>query len=162
MSKLMLPEHVLEPLLNMRRDLDHAFDHFFRHSALPSLTSESALAVVPPIETWIDESDKEFHLTMPLPGLKPEEVNVHLQGKTLILTGNQEEEAKDSGKTFLKREFSTRTFRRSITLPDGIDGDKLTATLTDGILEITVPIAASALPKKIEIKAKSKTAAAAK
>jgi hypothetical protein len=54
----MLPGHVLEPLLNMRRDLDHTFDHFFRHSALPSLTSEIALAVVPPIETWIDESDQ--------------------------------------------------------------------------------------------------------
>lgn len=161
MSKLTLRGHVLEPLLDIRRDFDHVLDHIFRHHTVPALSAD-ALAVIPPIETWVDESDKEFHLTMACPGLTPEEVNVHIQGNTLILTGEQEEEAEDSGKTFLQREISTQSFRRAITLPDGIDADKLTATLSDGILEIIVPIEPSALPKKIEVQSKAKTGKATK
>jgi HSP20 family protein len=162
MSQWMLSRHALEPLLDMRRDFDRAFDHFFRHPALRPQLSEAVFAEAPLIESWVDEGDKKFHLTMPLPGLTPEEITLHLQGKTLVLSAEHNEEANDSGKTFLEREISTRSLRRTVTLPDGVDGDKLSAKLSDGVLEITAPIAQSALPKKIQINAESKTGTPAK
>jgi HSP20 family molecular chaperone IbpA len=50
------------------------------------------------------------------------------------------------------RELSCDHFIRTITLPDGVDGEKMTAELKDGLLEIRAPIAAAALPKKIPVK----------
>ncbi len=157
MSKLMLRDHIFEPLLDVRRDFDHALHHLFRYHAVPGLSTE-VLAMVPPIETWLDEADKQFHLTMPLPGLTPEQVSVHVQGNSLVLSGEQETETKDSAKMFFEREITTHSFRRVIPLPDGSDTGKLTATLSDGILEIVVPIDPSALPKKIVVQSKAKTA----
>lgn len=112
MSKLTLRGHVLEPLLDIRRDFDHVLDHIFRHHTVPALSAD-ALAVIPPIETWVDESDKEFHLTMALPGLTPEEVNVHIQGNTLILTGEQKKKPRIPA----RRSFNARSPRRVFDAP---------------------------------------------
>jgi HSP20 family protein len=125
-------------------------------------TAEMLVPVIPPIETWIDAEDKRFHLTMPLPGIKPQALNITLQGNRLTFSGEQKEEEDNSKKSYLEREYSYQHFVRTITLPNGVEGDKLTAELNDGILELTAPIADSALPKKIEIKdAAAKSAAKA-
>jgi HSP20 family protein len=108
--------------------------------------AESLLAVVPPIETWTDTEDKEFHISVPVPGMKAESLNVILHGKHLTLCGEQKEE-----------EYSCNTLHRTMTLPDGVEGDKMTAELKDGILQITAPIAARAVPKKIEVKNATRT-----
>jgi HSP20 family protein len=100
----------------------------------------------------MDAEDKEFHLTMPLPGIKPEELNIILQGNRLTFSGEKKEEEDKTGKKYSEREFSYSHFVRTVTLPDGVDGEKISAQLNDGILEITAPFAASALPKKIEVK----------
>ena len=42
-----------------------------------------------PIETWIDTKHKELHLSMPIPGIKPEAINITLQGKCLTLAGSK-------------------------------------------------------------------------
>lgn len=168
MSQSMLSRRVLEPLLDMRHDVERAFAHFFRHPALHAQVSDTEVAAAPLIESWVDEGDKQFHLTMPLPGLKPEEITLHLQGKTLVLSA-EHEEADYFKKIFFEREISIPSLRhtvalpgRTIALPDGVDADKLCATLSDGVLEITAPIAASSLPERIPIRAESKMETIAK
>lgn len=155
MSKLMLRDHIIEPLLDVRRDFDDVLHHILRHHTSPGVSTE-VLAAVPPIETWVDEDDKQFHLTMPLPGLTEEDLEVYVQGNTLVVSGEKETEPKDSIKMFFEREITMQSFRRVIPLPDGSDTDKLTATLSDGILEIVVPIDPAALPKKITVQSKGK------
>lgn len=49
-------------------------------------------------------------------------------------------------------EITYGSFHRTITLPEGVDKDKLNAEYRNGMLEITAPIAAAALPRKVEIK----------
>jgi len=152
MSDLTVHTHTLAPLLDLRRDFDHVLDRFFRHPQLSSSSIDNLFTVVPPIESWVDTEDKEFHLTMPLPGLKAADVNVHIQGKRLVLTGEREERREEPGKAFLEREYSKQSFVRTIDLPDGVEEDKVTASLANGILEIIAPIAEGALPRKIEVK----------
>ena len=83
--------------------------------------------------------------------MKPEAINIVLQGKNLTFSGEQKQEEEKSEKNYLLREFSLDRFARTVTLPEGVDAEKMTAQLKDEILEITAPIAATALPKKISL-----------
>jgi HSP20 family protein len=153
MANLTVREHLASDLLDLKQDFEHVFHRIFKHHAYPAGSAETFFAVIPPIETWIDTEDKQFHLSMAVPGMKPEALHITLQGKNLTFSGEQKQEEEKSVKNYLQREFSYDRFARTVTLPDGVDGEKLTAQLKDGILEITAPIAASALPKKIPVKA---------
>jgi HSP20 family protein len=62
-----------------------------------------------------------------------------------------------SGNDYVVREFSYERFERTLPLPEGIDSSKVEAHYDNGILEITIPVAESALPKQIPIKAQSKS-----
>lgn len=152
MADLTVRGTVAGDLFDLRREFERVFHRFFRPHFHSAESTETLLAVAPPIETWMDAQDKEFHLSVPLPGVKPEELNIILQGNRLTFSGEKKEEVDKTGKKYLEREFSYGQFVRTVTLPDGVDGEKITAKLSDGILEISAPIAASALPKKIEVK----------
>ena len=49
-------------------------------------------------------------------------------------------------------EIAYGAFERTFTMPEGVDVDKLSAEYKDGVLEITAPVAAAALPRRIEVK----------
>jgi len=53
---------------------------------------------------------------------------------------------------FLQEEISYGAFERTFALPEGVDAEKLTAEYQNGVLEITAPVAASVLPRRIEIR----------
>jgi len=152
MANLTVKQNFASDLLDLKQDFEHLFHRFLKHSVQPAESEEALFTVVAPIETWIDTEDKEFHLSMAVPGMKPEALHIVLQGKNLTFSGEQTQEEEKSEKNYLRREFSYGRFARTVTLPEGVDGEKLTAQLKDGILEITAPIAATALPKKIEVK----------
>jgi HSP20 family protein len=152
MANLTLREHVVNDLLDLKQDFERVFDRIFKHHVQPVGSAETLFAIIPPIETWVDAEDKEFHLSMLIPGIKPEALNIILQGNRLTFSGERKEEEDKTAKNYLNREFSHDRFVRTITLPDGVDAEKLTAELKNGVLEITAPIAAAALPKKIPVK----------
>ena len=52
----------------------------------------------------------------------------------------------------IEQEVAYGVFERTLTLPEGVNVEKLTAEYVNGVLEITAPIAVAALPRKIEIK----------
>jgi len=52
----------------------------------------------------------------------------------------------------IEQEVAYGVFERALTLPEGVNVEKLTAEYVNGVLEITAPIAVAALPRKIEIK----------
>jgi HSP20 family protein len=60
----------------------------------------------------------------------------------------------------LYREINYGTFQRTLTLPEGVDAEKISAEFNNGLLEITAPIAAAALPRRVEIKSLPKAKAA--
>jgi len=149
MTNLTVREHLANDLLDLKHDFDHVFHRIFKHHAFSVESAETFFAVAPPFESWVDTEGKQFHLSVPVPGVKPEALNIILQSKQLTFSGELKQRKE---KDYLGREVSYDRFVRTVTLPDGVDGEKLTAELKDGILEITAPIAAAALPKKIEVK----------
>jgi HSP20 family protein len=138
-------------LVDFRRDFDQVFNRFFNWS---SSHEEQALTegFVPAIEARIDKDGKKFQCHVMLPGVDPKEVYIQVQGNTLSIRGERSSSRETKESDYLHREITYGSFQRLIELPEGADKDKLTAEYRNGVLEITAPISAAALPRKIEVK----------
>jgi HSP20 family protein len=108
-------------------------------------------------EGWepnIDVYEDKDNITVraELPGMKQEDIEVSLQGDTLIISGErkQEEEHKE-GQTYRAERFFGR-FQRSLTLPQPVDASKIQASYKDGVLTITLPKSEEAKRKRIDVK----------
>ena len=90
----------------------------------------------------VKETDKEFVVEVAAPGMKRDDFKVELDNHMLTISSEREDkqEEKDKEGNFTRREFSYQSFQRTFTLPvDRVDGEKINARYTDGILHITVP-----------------------
>ena len=111
---------------------------------------------IPPIEAWVDNNEKKYHLSIAIPGMDLKDLQIDLQGNNLTVSGEHKSEGEKKDANYLEREFSLGRFERLITLPEGVDTEKLSAEYNNGVLEISAPLSASALPKRIEIKTQPK------
>ena len=103
--------------------------------------------------TNIAETEQAFEVTIDLPGIKPEEVNVEICEGQLCVSGEHKEEKEQKGKTYHRVERHFGQFRRVIPLGAGVESDQVDATYKDGVLKITVPKSKEALSRRIEVKA---------
>jgi HSP20 family protein len=87
------------------------------------------------IEDFVEEG--AYVLRAELPGIDPEkDVEVSIENDMLTIRGERREETKEKN----RREFHYGSFRRTVSLPKGADADKITASYTDGVLEVRVPM----------------------
>ena len=151
MTNLVPRDSIFQDLFDFRRDFDQIFNRFL---SWPSTQEERTLITgfAPAVESFIDKDDKKFHCQVMLPGVDPKDVNLQVQGNTLTINGERRDVRETKEADFHHREITYGSFQRSILLPEGVDKDRLTAEYRNGMLEITTPIAAAALPKKIEIR----------
>lgn len=152
MTNLIPRDNFFQDLFDFRRDFDQIFNRFL---SWPSAQEESAMTTAgfsPAVESFIDRDGKKFHCQVMLPGVDPKNVNLQVQGNTLTISGERSATRETKEADYLRREITYGSFQRSILLPDGVDTDKLNAEYRNGILEISAPIAAAALPRKVEIK----------
>ena len=99
------------------------------------------------------ETENQFEVTVDLPGLKPEEVNVELKDGDLWISGKREEEKEEKGKTYHRVERRHGEFHRVFPLPSTINEEKIDAKFDTGVLKIIVPKSEEAKTKHIEVKA---------
>ncbi|MBM9513446.1 Hsp20/alpha crystallin family protein [Desulfogranum marinum] len=100
----------------------------------------------------IYEQDDRLIVTAEIPGVSNQDLDISVEGETLTLKGKRENAvAKDTPVSYHRREIESGTFSRAVALPVKIDLDNLSARLIDGILTITLPKAAKATPRKIQI-----------
>jgi HSP20 family protein len=152
MRSLIPRDTLFQDLFDFRRDFDQIFHRFL---SWPSAQEEPVMNVgfAPAVESFIDKDGKKFHCQVMLPGVDPKDVNLQVQGNTLTISGERSASRETKEADYLRREITYGSFQRSISLPEGVDKDKLNAEYRNGVLEITAPIAAAALPRKVEIKA---------
>lgn len=93
----------------------------------------------------VTENDQEYHLEYLVPGFKKEEIKVALEQNVLTVKAERKTETVEEQKRYTRKEFSFSSFKRSFTLPENIDIDKMSAKHEHGILNIV-------LPKKVEEK----------
>jgi HSP20 family protein len=152
MANLARPETIFNDLFDFRRDLNSLFSRLVTGSPSGSDRTVRMIAAVPPIEAWVDKDEKKYHLSIALTGVDPKEVELDVQGNNLTVSGEQLRGDEKKGADYLYQEFSYGRFERTVTLPEGVDTEKLTAEFRNGVLEITAPMSATALPRKVEIK----------
>lgn len=99
----------------------------------------------------VSESQDEFIVKASLPGIDPEDLEITFTNNTLTIKGETREENEEEGERYHLRERRYGTFSRSITLPAGIEGDKIDARYENGVLKLHLPKVEEVKPKKISI-----------
>jgi HSP20 family protein len=133
---------------DMQSEMDRLFGEAFGRFPRMGERTEWAPAV--------DVTTEEGHMVIraELPGMKREDVDVSLSHGVLTISGERKEEQEHKEKGYLIRERKSGSFRRSMTLPEGVDEGGIKARFEDGVLEVKVEGGASAVeesPRKIEI-----------
>jgi HSP20 family protein len=140
-----LAERPQDALLQMRNDLDSLFDRFFGN--WPIL----------PGSDWsmagrgfnVDDKENEIVVRAETPGFEPGDFNVEIVGNNLVLKAERKEEVKTGNGS----RYREGRLYRTVSLPRGVETDKIDARYHNGILEIHVPKGAEAKGRRIAVKA---------
>ena len=85
------------------------------------------------------ERDDRFVLRADVPGVKPDEVKIEVEGDVLTVSAEHEESEEEKKGNFLRRERRFGSFSRSVTLPKGVTAEQVEATVKDGVVEVSFP-----------------------
>lgn len=96
----------------------------------------------------VRESEEEYLVLVDLPGVKSEEVTIEVSDRMLSIAGSRA--PVETGEAQLS-ERPHGSFVRTLTLPQGVDEEKIAANYSDGVLELHVPKPVAQRPKKITI-----------
>ncbi|MEM7354971.1 MAG: Hsp20/alpha crystallin family protein [Acidobacteriota bacterium] len=128
---------------------DRVFDNFWNDSDFVTDGEAGRRTWLPAVDIF--ESDEAFVATADLPGLKKDDIDVSIEDSVLTVSGERKfEDSKDSG-TFRRVERSYGSFRRSFTLPRGVDASKVEAKFEDGVLTLNLPKSELAKSRKIAV-----------
>jgi HSP20 family protein len=164
----MFPE--MNPFGMMRRfthDMERMFDDFpgfrfprlFRPELAPFRTEFENVNWMPQIEVL--HKNGNFMIRADLPGLTKDDVKIEVTNDMLTLSGERKTEKEEKREGFYRTERLYGTFFRQIPLPEGTKTENATATFTNGVLEITIPMPKFETPiRKLEIKEPTEVKAA--
>lgn len=96
-------------------------------------------------------TDEDLVVEANLPGVKPEEVEITVEGNTLTIAGETRSSRKDDDGSTIISEIRRGAFSRTLALPVGLEPDKATATFEDGVLTLRIPKAEQIKPRLIKI-----------
>jgi HSP20 family protein len=141
---------IRQTLDQFRRSVDQLFENFSGYPAERGAASQSEAnqwTFSPVIESGWDEHS--LHLRTIVPGVRQGDVNVSLQGNQLVISGERK-----APETFKKNAFTQLSYGKfwtSIALPNGLDVEKVSCELHDGVLDIQIPVAEAMKPKQIPV-----------
>lgn len=129
----------------LNRLFDDAFtkDFFTNHPTLGTQTKVN-----------ISETETQFHVYLQVPGFAKEDIDVHVDGDLLKITGSKEAKDEDNKESFVRKEFSATTFSKSFTLPENVNTDEISANYESGILTLSLQktTTQAQLKRTIEVK----------
>ena len=100
----------------------------------------------------VEEDDKTIVLKADLPGMEEKDIELRVEDGVLTLQGERKIEKETKEENLQRVERSYGSFVRRFTLPESVDADKIGAGFSNGVLKITMPKTAAALPKVIKIR----------
>ena len=130
----------------LRDELDQLFDIGLPLSNIRSVPRGTFPAIN------MEEGKEDVTIHAYLPGIDPKEVDLTLADNSLTIKGNRDVEMTDENTNYHRRERFNGDFSRIISLPDGLDSEKVEAQYKNGILNIRIAKAEEKKPKQISVK----------
>jgi HSP20 family protein len=150
MTSAFLAGDTRQTLDHFRRSVDQLFENFYglpAESGRSMLQSGNQWTFSPMIETaW---GDSALQLRAILPGVSQQDLRVSVQNNQLIVEG--ERKAPESFKNNSHAQLAYGKLYAAVTLPIGLNVDKLNARLQDGILDIQIPVSEQMKPRQVQI-----------
>jgi len=142
-----------DPVFSLQRDVNRIFDDFWSRFDQPFGPSARWNATGP--RTDIAETEKTLEVSVELPGIGPNEIDVSLTDGALTIKGEKKSARENTKGDLRLSERFYGSFYRSIPLPAGVDTGKADAEFKNGVLTVTLPKTQEALSrmKKIAVKA---------
>ena len=131
-------------LLSLRQ----AMNHLFEESFVNPRTWQFGEGQLVPVDVYT--TDDHVVVEAILPGVKPEEVDITVEGNALSIAGDTSSSSPDR-EGLLLQEIRRGRFIRTLNLPAGLEPDKATATFEDGVLTLRIPKAEQVKPRQIKI-----------
>lgn len=157
------------PLASLREEIDNLFERFSEDwPSLPRLfgkgwtypfadlerrVSFPRLELTPRVD--VSESDQAYDIAMELPGMTDKDIELTLSDDSLTVKGEKKEEREEKKKNYHLTERSYGSFQRTFRVPSGVDHNKVAASCTKGVLNISLPKTEDAKKKKRSITVKA-------
>ena len=94
------------------------------------------------------DNEKDYEIEVAAPGFKKEDFKVEIDNNVLYISAKMEKEEKEENKNYTRKEFSSKAFTKSFTLPENVMEGKIEAKYTDGVLKIMLKKMKLELPPK--------------
>ena len=134
------------PLHQLRTEMDRLVGDMF--APAQSASGPGTARAFPTVNVW--ESGDELYAEAEVPGLKSDDIEISVIGNELTIKGRRGA-GNPEGASYHRRERGVGEFTRLLRLPVEVDSDKVQAALRDGVLTLTLPKAAAAKPRKIQV-----------
>ena len=134
-------------LLSLRQAMDRLFEDSYvrpRGATMAGLDEQTL-----PLDIYA--TGDALIVTAALPGVKPDDVEITLEGDVLTITGEFREDVEQEQEQYLFQELRRGRFTRSVSLPAGVDREGATASFENGLLTLTIPRAQATKPRQIRI-----------
>jgi HSP20 family protein len=118
------------------------------------LRDSAAAAWVPPVDI-VEEADA-IRIMAEVPGVKPEDVRISVEGNVLTIHGTKQQVAEERTERVHRYERTYGVFERSFTLPATVDAGNIKAAYEHGVLTVTLPKAEKARPRQIPVQVQAK------
>ena len=132
---------------SLQQEMNRLFSTFFDAPAGPA--NGAPRRWVPAMD--LVETEDHFVLRADLPGLAEGDVSIEVEDNVLTVSGERKAEHETTKEGYHRVERAFGSFSRSLTLPDGVDADAVTASFDRGVLEIRIPKPEQRKPRKISI-----------
>ena len=147
------------PISQLHREIDRLFDEAFR--GFPGVfrsrwdwPEETPVILSPSLD--IKESENDYLITVEVPGVAKEDVDIRVEGNRLTIRGEKKQEKKEEKENYHCVERHYGSFERTLTLPQDANAEDINANFKNGVLTVDIKRKAHSAPKgekKIEVKA---------
>lgn len=128
----------VDSLTDLYSQINSIFDDAFR-GGLPDVFGAGAEGGLFRPNLDIRESDKDYTVTLEMPGVSKDDVDVEVRGDALIVRGEKKNEESHEEGQYQYTERSYGSFQRALTLPEDADSENIQAKFDNGVLKITLP-----------------------
>ena len=133
---------------SLQSEINRVFDGMFGRT--PDTSADEAFSDwVPRVD--VAETDDAIKIYADLPGMERDNIQVSVEKSWLSITGERRPQQAE-GQTWHRNERVNGTFKRAFNLPTTVDTEKVSASYTNGVLEVALPKAEHARPRAIDVK----------